>query len=112
MAERDGEVLGVYRPAREHGVRVLRGMRVRARLRRQGIGNRLLGALRVLDERCYCVAHAHLERFYGRGGFGSVEEAKVPAFLFARLTAYRAQGLVVVVLMREPSRTDARHGDS
>ena len=70
VAKSDGRLLGAYRLVREHDVLVLRGMRVRAALRRQGIGTRLLDALQDIEEPCYCVPHAYLEGFYGRAGFG------------------------------------------
>ena len=55
-------VIGAVRLAAEHGVTVLRGMRVRSDLRRRGIGGQLLGRL---DEAlgpatCYCIPYAWL----------------------------------------------------
>jgi len=103
VAKSDGRLLGAYRLVREHDVLVLRGMRVRAALRRQGIGTRLLDALQDIEEPCYCVPHAYLEGFYGRAGFVSLEKAEMPPFLRTRATQYRAKGLDVIVMKREPA---------
>jgi GNAT superfamily N-acetyltransferase len=107
LAERDGELVGVYRLAREHGVLVLRGMRVHASVQRQGVGARLLVPLLDLDECCYCVAHAHLDSFYGRAGFEPLADESTPAFLSERLASYRARRLDVRVLRRLPGRAIA-----
>lgn len=81
IAECATGLIGAYRLAREYGVLVLRGMRVREDARRQGIGSRLLQALAQFDEPCFCVPHAYLERFYGAAGFSRLRGAEVPAFL-------------------------------
>jgi N-acetylglutamate synthase-like GNAT family acetyltransferase len=100
VAEQDGRLAGAFRLAREDGVLVLRGMRVREDLRRVGIGRRLLGALAGLDEVCFCVPHAYLESFYGGAGFVRPPEVQTPAFLRERARRYREQGLDVIVMRR------------
>ena len=102
LAERGGEWVGVYRLAREGGALVLRGMRVSAPARRQGIGTRLLGHLHDLTERCYCIPHAHLESFYGQARFAVLCDEAAPAFLVRRVAQYRGQGLDALIMMREP----------
>lgn len=102
VAESDGRLVGAYRLAREHDVLVLRGMRVHLALRRRGIGIRLLDALQDIEEPCYCVPHAYLQGFYGRVGFVSLQAEEMPAFLCSRAAEYRAEGLDVVVMKREP----------
>ena len=103
VAEQGGTLLGAYRLVREYGVLVLRGMRVRPSVRGQGIGRRLLEPLSQLDEPCYCVPYAHLEPFYGLAGFVSLAEEKAPAFLRSRVADYRARGLEVLLMKRNPS---------
>lgn len=102
LAEFSSELVGVYRLAREAGVLVLRGMRVHPSARRQGIGTRLLGHLRDVTERCYCIPHAHLESFYGQAGFARLRIEAAPAFLAERAAEYRTQGLDVLIMVREP----------
>lgn len=103
IALEEGRVAGAFRLAREHGVLVLRGMRVRHDVRRRGIGRRLLEALTDLVEPCYCVPHAYLEEFYRGAGFARLPDAEAPGFLRERLARYREQGLDVVVMRREPA---------
>jgi N-acetylglutamate synthase-like GNAT family acetyltransferase len=102
VAEQDGRLAGAFRLAREAGVLVLRGMRVREDLRRAGIGRRLLGALAGLDEVCFCVPHAYLEGFYSSAGFVRLQEPETPDFLRQRAQRYREQGLDVIVMRRDP----------
>jgi len=102
VAASDGHLVGAYRLAREHDVLVLRGMRVHLGLRRQGIGIRLLDALQDFEEPCYCVPHAYLQGFYGRVGVVSLQAEEMSAFLCSRAAEYRAKGLDVVIMKREP----------
>jgi N-acetylglutamate synthase-like GNAT family acetyltransferase len=104
ISVRDGCLAGAFRLAREEGVLVLRGMRVREDVRRAGIGLCLLGALADLDEVCFCVPHTHLDVFYGRAEFVRLPEAEMPAFLRDRARRYREQGLDVIVMRRDPRR--------
>ena len=106
VATFEGRIVGVCRLARENGSLVLRGMRVGAGLRRHGIGARLLDALRDVEEACYCVPHAYLAHLYGKAGFVTVPAAEIPAFLRVRAEQYRAKGLNVVVMRREPVAPD------
>ena len=106
VALSDGRLVGAYRLVREHDLLVLRGMRVRASLRRQGIGVRLLHALTDFGESCYCVPHACLEGFYGHVGFALLANTETPGFLLARAAQSRGQGLDVIVMRREPATPD------
>lgn len=104
VAVSDRLVVGAFRLVREHHLLVLRGMRVTADRRAQGIGSRLLDELRDLDEPCYLISHARLEGFYGRVGFVAVPDAAAPAFLRARAREYRGRGVDVIVMRREQTR--------
>ena len=102
VAVRDGELVGAVRRTREHGVTMLRGMRVPDPWQRRRIGTRLLRAF-VADlgrEDCYCVPYSHLITFYGRAGFGAVRDEAAPPFLRERLADYRRRGLDVLVMRR------------
>jgi len=110
IAERGAEVVGVVRLALEHGVWMLRGMRVDPAEQRRGTGTRLLHALvsRLGDEdECYCVPFDHLLGFYGQVGFVEASLNGAPAFLVERIAGYRARG-DAVTLMRRPALAESR----
>ena len=93
IAERDSAIIGVVRLVPEHGTTVLRGMRVERDFQRQGIGSRLLGAVRAeLRAPCYCIPYAHLAGFYGQIGFQVFDPRRAPDFLAERLASYRTRG--------------------
>ena len=97
------EVVGAVRLAREHGVLVLRGMRVREDLRRRGVGRQLL---RSLDEAigkttCWCISYSWLTAFYGTIGFKVADVAHAPAFLAERRRQYVQEGLDVAIMVRQ-----------
>lgn len=100
-----GELAGVVRLSTEHGVLVLRGMRVRSDLQRKGIGSHLLTRLKdaIAGDLCYCIPFGWLLSFYGSIGFEEVAESSAPAFLAERLQRYRQKGLDVVIMRRLPS---------
>jgi predicted N-acetyltransferase YhbS len=100
-----GELAGVVRLSTEHGVLVLRGMRVRSDLQRQGIGSQLLIRLTeaIGGDLCYCIPRGWLQSFYGSVGFEEVAESGAPPFLAERLQHYRQKGLDVVIMRRLPS---------
>jgi GNAT superfamily N-acetyltransferase len=102
VAVRGTELVGAVRRTREHGVTMLRGMRVADAWQRRRIGTRLLRAfVAELDrEDCYCVPYSHLIMFYGRAGFGAVRDETTPPFLRERLSDYRRRGLDVLVMLR------------
>jgi GNAT superfamily N-acetyltransferase len=96
------EVIGAVRLAREQGVLVLRGMRVREDLRRRGIGRQLL---RHLDEAmgkttCWCIPYAWLTDCYGTIGFKVADVVDSPAFPAERRLQYVQQGLDVAIMVR------------
>ena len=97
------EVVGAVRLAPEHGVTVLRGMRVRSDLRRKCIGSSLLNRLaEVLGEQnCYCIPYSWLVGFYGQIGFEVARPNQVPAFLAERYADYVQRGLDVAVMVRK-----------
>jgi hypothetical protein len=102
VAVRGTEMVGAVRRTREHGVTMLRGMRVADAWQRRRIGTRLLGAF-VADlgrEDCYCVPYTRLMTFYGAAGFGAVRDEVAPPFLRERLADYRRRGLDVLVMRR------------
>lgn len=109
VAELDGSLCGVVRLCQEQGVLVLRGMRVRQDVRRQGIGTRLLEATEplVAEQECFCIPHRHLHDFYGRIGFVPIAASQAPGFLQERLARYRAEYRLDVILMRRSSRERA-----
>jgi len=102
IAEHEGKIVGALRVCEEHGHLLLRGMRVRSNMRRQGIGRRMLGvADEVIGHRpCYLLAYLHLQSFYGRVGFVQVERSEAPAFLQARWASYRERGVDTVIMKR------------
>ena len=83
--------VGIVRLAVEHGVTVLRGMRVLPGHQRRGIGGQLLRAVCTLLDQlpCYCLPFSHLTGFYGRAGFTEVAPEDAPIFLAERLADYR-----------------------
>ena len=103
-AIRGPEVVAAVRLANEHGATVLRGMRVRRDLQRQGVGRALLHQLvRALGtDVCYCIAYRWLVTFYGEVGFQEVTPSEAPSFLAARHTRYMEDGSAVVVMRRTP----------
>ena len=98
-----GLVVGAFRLTHEEGVFVLRGMRVTPARQLQGIGTRLLHGLQGVEEPCFLIAHAHLQRFYGRAGFVALADEASPGFLGARAAEYRSRGLDAVVMRRKPA---------
>jgi N-acetylglutamate synthase-like GNAT family acetyltransferase len=101
-SERDGEIVGAVRLSRERGVLVLRGMRVRADMRRRGIGRRLLAQVvaAIGGETCYCIPYRWLISFYTEAGFSEVKPEDVPPLLAQRHAKYVRVGLDVVVMGR------------
>jgi predicted N-acetyltransferase YhbS len=102
VAELADEVVAVVRLCREEGVLVLRGMRVRSDLQRQGIGTQLLAELEkaIGAETCYCIAYRWLIAFYGQIGFRPSSADETPQFLVERHAGYVAAGQEAVLLLR------------
>jgi len=101
VAEQAGEIVAALRLCTTQGVRVLRGMMVRADCRRRGIGAALLqAAVERLDGRtCYCIPYSPLRDFYSRAGFRELDPESAPEFLRERLEIYRSKLDLDVILM-------------
>jgi predicted N-acetyltransferase YhbS len=102
IAEEEDKIIGVLRLCEEQGHLLLRGMRVRHDMRRQGIGKRMLDlADTVIGERtCYALAYPHLLPFYGRIGFAPVDLSQGPVFLKSRWANYLERGVETVLIKR------------
>jgi GNAT superfamily N-acetyltransferase len=90
LGRRNGEIVGAVRLCLEEGVLVLRGMRVRADMRRRGIGRRLLAdAVAAMgSETCCCIRYRWLISFYGEAGFREMRPEDVRPFLAQRHAQY------------------------
>jgi predicted N-acetyltransferase YhbS len=110
FAEKDGGICGALRLCREHGVLVLRGMRIASEQQRKGIGRLLLqkAVEAIHGEVCYCIPHRHLAAFYQEAGFAEANAAAAPTFLADRLVKYREDLGLDVILMRRPSEKAPR----
>lgn len=104
VAEEGGMLYGVVRLCEENNTLVLRGMRVLERMRRQGIGTKLLETTSrfIGDRECFCIPHRHLESFYRRVGFVVIDECQAPTFLQTRIVKYRDELDLDVIMMRKP----------
>gem|GEM_PF-876892 len=89
-AEVRGRVVGAVRLAPEGGSWTLRTMLDVPEYRGRRAGFFLLYRLRPYMEgkRVYCLAYAHLGRFYGEIGFRPIEPDRLPAFLYERYLGY------------------------
>jgi RimJ/RimL family protein N-acetyltransferase len=107
VAEIADALVGVVRLSLEHGVLVLRTMRVLPSRQRQGIGSAMLAAFaRALGGReCFCLAYGHLQRFYGQIGFETIDPRRLPLHLSERLSVYRHTS-DVLPMRRPPNRLD------
>lgn len=110
----EGDLVGVVRIATEHGIQVLRGMRVKPEFQRQGIGARMLREVRPLlrGRECFAIAYAHLENFYGRIGFRKIDEQVAPVFLRERIEAYRQQNPQLEFILIRTSGAKEGEGES
>jgi GNAT superfamily N-acetyltransferase len=110
VAEDEGELCGTARLCTEHGKLVLRGMRVKEGLQRQGVGTQLLRALIPVigDRMCFCIAYRYLRSFYAEIGFVEIDPAIAPPFLAERHAGYRREGGLDVIIMRRPSAREIR----
>lgn len=102
IAEAGGQIVGAVRLCVEHGVQVLRTMRVRPDAQRRGIGRLLLGRFVTMlaKAECFCLPYAHLESFYGAIGFAPVGPEALPPHPAARLAGYRVERPNVIALRR------------
>lgn len=112
LAEAGGELVGIVRRTREHGVAMLRGMQVAPEWRGRGVGRRLLRALvaELGAEECFCVPYTHLVAFYGAAGFEKIPEENAPPFLRYRIAGYRTRGLDVLIMRRPPGGVTSAAG--
>ena len=102
LSEANGELIGIVRRTCEYGLVMLRGMYVAPQKRRRGIGSQLLARFvsDLDDVICFCVPLAHLQTFYGQGGFVPIPDQAAPEFLRDRMAKYRGDGLDVLVMRR------------
>jgi len=109
IAEEKSVVVGVVRLCIEYGYCILRGMRVHDNYRRKGIGKQMLFLLEELlcEKECYCLPYRHLINFYGNIGFVQIAEKDAPKHLQQRLNEYKAKGLNITVMKREPKNPKA-----
>ena len=112
VAETNGMIVGALRLCSEQGLLVLRGMRVREGMRRQGIGAALLLEVdRSLGASpCFCIPHSHLELFYEKAGFRRVPDGSGPQFLQQRCLQYRQRGLDVILMERPAGAPETGRG--
>ncbi len=110
VAEDNKMLCGTARLCIEHGKLVLRDIRVKEGLYRQGIGTQLLRALIPVigDRECFCIPHRYLRSFCGQIGFVEIDPAIAPPFLAQRHTGYRREGGLDVIIMRRPSAREIR----
>jgi N-acetylglutamate synthase-like GNAT family acetyltransferase len=114
VAGNEGALCGAVRLCNERSVIVLRGMRVREHMRRQGIGTRLLHAVESVigGRECFCIPHRYLRSFYGQIGFVEIEPTEAPEFLRERWATYGREYGLDVILMRRPGAATRRHTDT
>ncbi len=96
-------LIGVVRLSEEFEVTVLRGMRVKDSMQRQGVGTLMLEATEKMlaGKDCYCLPYRHLRDFYGQASFREVDASSIPDGFRERFSKYRAMGLDVIVMHRE-----------
>ncbi|MBG0810695.1 GNAT family N-acetyltransferase [Methylosinus sp. H3A] len=104
----DGSMIALVRLCSHERFTVLRGMQVRRRFQRRGVGARLLRhCLTFLENTtAFCLPYRYLIPFYGTAGFVLAETSRLPAFLRDRLALYSSSGLETVAMERE-SRASA-----
>ena len=104
LARLERRVVGAVALCTTEGHLVLRTMVVREEMRGEGIGRALLDAtVREIGPRpCWLLGFGDLIEFYGRVGFGVIDEGRAPAPLQRRLAAYREHA--------DPERTASRGG--
>lgn len=79
----------------------LRSLAVLPERRREGLGYQLMQEVcRALDKPCWCFPYRHLQGFYERLGFRSVEMTDVPDLLLRRFEVYERQGKLLLVMQR------------
>jgi N-acetylglutamate synthase-like GNAT family acetyltransferase len=102
LAMDDEKPVGVVRLCPGDGYSVLRTMRVADDYQRRGLGTRMLGVFeKALVGKCYILAFAHLDYFYGQIGFKTIPVAEAPTLLQERFSDYRQRGFNAIMMLRE-----------
>lgn len=98
----NNQIVGIGRLAHENQALVLRGMQVSPAFQRQGVGQELLDTLQAFigPDLCWCIPHAHLEKFYNKVGFKRVDETQAPAFLQERIRQTRTKYPDVIMMAK------------
>ena len=96
FAVHNGEMIGIVRLCHEHGLDVLRTMRVRSDFQRQGVGLEMLQYFKEVVNskgisKLFCLPYDHLESFYGSIGFKKIEFTAAPTHLQERLLRTQAE---------------------
>ncbi|TFV99474.1 N-acetyltransferase [Oxalobacteraceae bacterium OM1] len=109
VARLGSELAGAVRLCPEGGTTMLRGMQVRARYQRMGVGRALLRAcVPFLDAGvAYCLPYTHLVAFYEAAGFRVAGVDEIPEFLRRRLEGYLAEGQRLLAMRRGPGADGA-----
>jgi GNAT superfamily N-acetyltransferase len=102
IAVANNVLLGAHRLCVEQDILLLRVMRVRQEIQRQGIGTAMLGFAEklVAARSCYCIPYRHLSSFYAQVGFKEIAPDQAPEFLRHRLHQYRRSLHLDVIIMR------------
>jgi len=93
IAVEDNQIIGVVRYCVEEGTSLLRSMLVHSEKRGKALGQQIIHDFeKYLEENhiqeAYCIAYAHLDKFYGRIGFEVIDPSKAPEFLYQRFLGY------------------------
>ncbi len=93
---RQGEIVAALRACpKAHGY-LLRSVWVSSGRRRESLGTTLLQQSLSQLPTCWCYAYPHLEQFYQRAGFITVEPEQTPADIHEPYRRYQQQGLLLM----------------
>lgn len=98
------QMVGLVRLAHEEGSWVLRGMQIKPAYQFLGIGTRLIRLLEsdLNQEKCYCLPHGWLNKFYSQIGFKTVDKLDgVPLFLIERLRENQKKYPQLILMERD-----------
>lgn len=99
----DQQMIGLVRLALENGILVLRGMQIRADYQFLGIGTKLIRLLEkeLGNQKCFCIPHGWLEKFYSQIGFSKIENMDLaPLFLKDRFKDNQKKYPHLILMMR------------